>query len=235
VVSQIIGKFRATFLPSLEYATFIRSPKVAQPSSSSRSSTTMANTSRSVAELPRFLLPQLTWKSFPVKGAVSQIRSTRHSKQRPRIPSFKQPAPLRTAKASLSSTLSCCQSARSESLQIRPRSTSQTCSTDAAPIRHNGVYVAAFKPARRAFSTSRALKKDHHFDTLKFVQRLRGEGFSEEQAVAMMHVLNDVIEESIQNLTRTMVLKEGECLAEHRRRMIHVRCRRVAETPIANS
>jgi hypothetical protein len=72
--------------------------------------------------------------------------------------------------------------------------------------------VAAFKPARRAFSTSRALKKDHHFDTLKFVQRLRGEGFSEEQAVAMMHVLNDVIEESIQNLTRTMVLKEGECL-----------------------
>jgi hypothetical protein len=75
--------------------------------------------------------------------------------------------------------------------------------------------VAAFKPARRAFSTSRALKKDHHFDTLKFVQRLRGEGFSEEQAVAMMRVLNDVIEESIQNLTRTMVLKEGECLAEH--------------------
>jgi Protein of unknown function (DUF1640) len=45
--------------------------------------------------------------------------------------------------------------------------------------------------------------------TLKFVQRLKGEGFSEEQAVAMMRVLNDVIEESIQNLTRTMVLKEG--------------------------
>lgn len=35
------------------------------------------------------------------------------------------------------------------------------------------------------------------------------EGFSEEQAVAMMKVLNDVIQESIQNLTRTMVLKEG--------------------------
>ena len=52
-------------------------------------------------------------------------------------------------------------------------------------------------------------QKGHHFDTLKFVQRLKGEGFSEEQAVAMMRVLNDVIEESIQNLTRTMVLKEG--------------------------
>jgi Protein of unknown function (DUF1640) len=80
---------------------------------------------------------------------------------------------------------------------------------DAPPIRHNGVYVAAFKPAKRAFSTSQSHQKDHHFDTLKFVQRLKGEGFSEDQAVAMMRVLNDVIEESIQNLTRTMVLKEG--------------------------
>lgn len=99
-------------------------------------------------------------------------------------------------------------------MQKRARATSQTYPADAAPIRYNGVYVAAFKPARRAFSSSRALKKAHHFDTLKFVQRLRGEGFSEEQAVAMMRVLNDVIEESIQNLTRTMVLKEGKCLAE---------------------
>jgi len=68
--------------------------------------------------------------------------------------------------------------------------------------------VAAFRPARKAFSTTAARQKDHHFDTLKFVQRLKDEGFSEEQAVAMMRVLNDVIEESIQNLTRTMVLKE---------------------------
>ena len=53
-------------------------------------------------------------------------------------------------------------------------------------------------------------QRDHHFDTLKFVQRLRSEGFSEEQSKAMMLVLSDVIEESIQNLTRTMVLKEGK-------------------------
>lgn len=53
------------------------------------------------------------------------------------------------------------------------------------------------------------MARDHHFDTLKFVQRLKKEGFSEEQAVAMMRVLNDVIQESIQNLTRTMVLREG--------------------------
>lgn len=61
---------------------------------------------------------------------------------------------------------------------------------------------------RRAFSTTRPLLRDHHFDTLKFVQRLQSEGFSEEQSVAMMRVLSDVIEESIQNLTRTMVVRE---------------------------
>ncbi|KAL9115510.1 MAG: hypothetical protein Q9227_000831 [Pyrenula ochraceoflavens] len=85
------------------------------------------------------------------------------------------------------------------------------------PLRYNGVYASAFKPAqqafralvaRRSFSATALRSKDHHFDTLKFVTRLKDEGFSEEQAVAMMRVLNDVIEESIQNLTRTMVLKE---------------------------
>ncbi|KAL8791303.1 MAG: hypothetical protein Q9195_005992 [Heterodermia aff. obscurata] len=62
--------------------------------------------------------------------------------------------------------------------------------------------------AARVFSTSQSLARDHHFDTLKFVQRLKDEGFSEEQSKAMMLVLSDVIEESIQNLTRTMVLRE---------------------------
>ena len=169
----------------------------------------MAN-AKSVTELPRFLLPKLSWASPTVKGAASQIRSTRTSHPQPRIPTFQQPLPVRTAHAPLSSNRSYSQSNQPGPLQKRSRASSQTHSADAAPIRHNGVYAAAFKPARRAFSSSRTLKKDHHFDTLKFVQRLRGEGFSEEQAVAMMRVLNDVIEESIQNLTRTMVLKEGE-------------------------
>ncbi|GAB7345330.1 hypothetical protein MBLNU457_3683t1 [Dothideomycetes sp. NU457] len=62
----------------------------------------------------------------------------------------------------------------------------------------------------RQFSTTARRAKDHHFDTLKFVQRLQDEGFSEEQAVAMMKVLGDVVEESIQNLTRTMVLREDQ-------------------------
>ena len=62
---------------------------------------------------------------------------------------------------------------------------------------------------QQCFSTTPAMSRDHHFDTLKFVQRLKDEGFSEEQSKAMMLVLSDVIEESIQNLTRTMVLREG--------------------------
>jgi hypothetical protein len=62
----------------------------------------------------------------------------------------------------------------------------------------------------RPFSSTPIRPRDHHFDTLKFVQRFKEEGFSEPQAVAMMKVLSDVIEESIQNLTRTMVLREDQ-------------------------
>ncbi|CAK7271475.1 Protein fmp32, mitochondrial [Sporothrix epigloea] len=68
---------------------------------------------------------------------------------------------------------------------------------------------------RRAFHASAVRPRDHHFDTLKFVQRLRDDGFTEEQSVAMMKVLNDVIEESIQNLTRTMVLREDAAKATY--------------------
>ena len=69
---------------------------------------------------------------------------------------------------------------------------------------------AVQKELSRKFSATPARPKDHQFDTLKFVQRFQQEGFSEEQAVAMMQVLGDVIEESIQNLTRTMVLREDQ-------------------------
>ncbi|KAF3762649.1 DUF1640-domain-containing protein [Cryphonectria parasitica EP155] len=68
---------------------------------------------------------------------------------------------------------------------------------------------------RRAFHASPTRRRDHHFDTLKFVQRLQSEGFTEEQSVAMMKVLNDVIQESIQNLTRTMVLREDAARATY--------------------
>ena len=48
---------------------------------------------------------------------------------------------------------------------------------------------------RRSFHATVTRPRDHHFDTLKFVQRLKEEGFTEEQSVAMMKVLSDVIEE----------------------------------------
>jgi len=67
----------------------------------------------------------------------------------------------------------------------------------------------------RAFHATARQSRDHHFDTLKFVQRLQEEGFSEAQSVAMMKVLSDVIEESIQNLTRTMVLREDQAKATY--------------------
>ena len=54
---------------------------------------------------------------------------------------------------------------------------------------------------RRAFSASPVHGRDHHFDTLKFVKRMREEGFSEEQSVAMMKVLSDVIEERYEALS----------------------------------
>jgi predicted DsbA family dithiol-disulfide isomerase len=47
----------------------------------------------------------------------------------------------------------------------------------------------------RAFHATAPQYRDHHFDTLKFVQRLQEEGFTEAQSVAMMKVLSDVIEE----------------------------------------
>lgn len=47
----------------------------------------------------------------------------------------------------------------------------------------------------RTFHATARRERDHHFDTLKFVKRLHDEGFTEEQSVAMMKVLNDVIQE----------------------------------------
>lgn len=62
---------------------------------------------------------------------------------------------------------------------------------------------------RRAFHATAPRRREHHFDTLQIVRRLKSEGFSDDQSVALMRVLNDVIEESIQNLKKTMVIREG--------------------------
>jgi hypothetical protein len=60
--------------------------------------------------------------------------------------------------------------------------------------RYASGYASALE-LRRNFSATAGRSKDHHFDTLKFVQRLKEEGFTEEQAEGMMRILSDVIEE----------------------------------------
>ncbi|KAL9126068.1 MAG: hypothetical protein Q9217_004826 [Psora testacea] len=91
---------------------------------------------------------------------------------------------------------------------LQQRRYSQSIYSTSAFRRHPSAAHGHSSHPSRPFSTTPTNYRDHHFDTLKFVQRLRSEGFSEEQSKAMMLVLSDVIEESIQNLTRTMVLKE---------------------------
>ncbi|KAK2672300.1 hypothetical protein RAB80_012379 [Fusarium oxysporum f. sp. vasinfectum] len=88
-------------------------------------------------------------------------------------------------------------------------------SIQAGPVPRRRSPQAESPIIKRAFHATTIRQRDHHFDTLKFVKRLQGEGFTEEQSAAMMKVLNDVIEESIQNLTRTMVLREDAAKATY--------------------
>ena len=155
--------------------------------------------SPSTAVIPRFLLPQLSWKASSPSylAAASQFQpSTRGSKfwSKPIHRSFSP------------STRSCIYARHALSPWI-------SYWQDPPFVRYSHLAPCY----RQCFSTTPVMSRDHHFDTLKFVQRLKDEGFSEEQSKAMMLVLSDVIEESIQNLTRTMVLREGlqTCSLKH--------------------
>ncbi|KAK4500314.1 hypothetical protein PRZ48_008503 [Zasmidium cellare] len=134
----------------------------------------------SIEAIARGALPRLTW-------TASSIRPTAAFVQHGSSAWNNQPAPRRTTATAAFA-----------------RNTWAERRTAAQPS--NSIQTAC----KRAFSATPSRAKDHHFDTLKFVQRLKAEGFTEEQAVAMMKVLGDVIEESIQNLTRTMVLREDQ-------------------------
>jgi hypothetical protein len=118
--------------------------------------------------LPRFLLPQITWSNAALRyGAPASILAAR-----------RQQSSLSTPRPAIE--------------RLRPRTAFQQLSTRS--LQNNADCAAAFD-RRRNFSTTARQGRDHHFDTLKFVQRLKGEGFTEEQAEAMMRVLSDVIEE----------------------------------------
>lgn len=164
-----------------------------------------------VEMLPRFLLPRLSWN-----GSLTPTTL--------RGPSLVAAAPRRHHHAGPSSWL--------VTAAVRPNEGRRDVrGLMASPMFH------------RAFHATARRQRDHHFDTLKFVQKLQSQGFTEEQSVAMMKVLNDVIEErcvlrlhlspspvppqplgltrkfrsshSIQNLTRTMVLREDAAKATY--------------------
>ncbi|MCJ1311136.1 hypothetical protein MMC25_004806 [Agyrium rufum] len=150
--------------------------------------------------IPRFLLPRLTWQSGnSFNGAFLNHSLQHHSKFRPQDNG--QHIQRRTYIAPIQQRLT--QTSNS------PASPSATTARIFAALQYASVQpTPANATLARSFHGTPSLLRDHHFDTLKFVQRLREEGFSEPQATAMMRVLSDVIEESIQNLTRTMVLRE---------------------------
>ncbi|KAF3005896.1 hypothetical protein E8E13_009466 [Curvularia kusanoi] len=146
----------------------------------------MATPMFSKTAIPRFLLPQNSWKTTSAFRPTAQnaFEARRHQTST---------APARCVARPVTSALQ---------RQRRLRPQDQTTQLAAG-------YVAALG-FRRNFSATAPQFKDHHFDTLKFIQRLKEEGFTDEQAEGMMRVLGDVIEESIQNLTRTMVLREDQ-------------------------
>lgn len=120
--------------------------------------------------LPRFLLPQLSWSSRATRpAALDALKARRHRSS---------PASGRCATTPIATAL------QQQSIQKWGRRSPQFTSG----------YTTAFE-FRRQFSASAPQLRDHHFDTLKFVQRLKDEGFTEEQAEGMMRVLGDVIEE----------------------------------------
>jgi hypothetical protein len=122
--------------------------------------------------IPRFLLPQLTWSARAVRPI-----SVGGTLQRCRQQSTVSRARFNTPPTFLNTPKTLFSNALTKQWQSTPSQFSIGLSTS------------------RAFSATAIQGRDHHFDTLKFVQRLKDEGFTEEQAEAMMRVLSDVIEE----------------------------------------
>ncbi len=198
--------------------------------------------SRVNGTIPRFLLPQLTWKATIPQ--IPELRPSQLGRISPMPPNHHHQAATARSISSSSRALVVWHHSRSHrfkpglssliKLPARLSSGLPFCPFSGPPSgpassSHSSLLSSyaslstsfpVFSESkntqsstrRRYFSTTSPRPRDHHFDTLKCVQRLKADGFSEEQAKAMMLVLSDVIEESIQNLTRTMVLREGSYL-----------------------
>jgi hypothetical protein len=126
----------------------------------------MANAGMSKT-LPSFLLPRLSWKT--------QTASFHHNSIR--------------AVSSASSSLHHSSGRRA----VQPQALINAIRCSGALRSRNSILQHPLH--HRVFHATARRSRDHHFDTLKFVQRLQEEGFTEAQSVAMMKVLSDVIEE----------------------------------------
>ncbi|KAG0226080.1 hypothetical protein BGW41_004279 [Actinomortierella wolfii] len=63
----------------------------------------------------------------------------------------------------------------------------------------------------REFSTSTIAQADEvHFDTHRFVQKLEQQGLTRQQAEGIMNALDEVVTESMNNLTKNMVTKADQ-------------------------
>lgn len=145
----------------------------------------MATTLATPAHTPRFLLPRLTSSSSLNRPVVlaSSVAQPWHNSSPQSRPQQRHITTQADRQCSLRQT-------------IRHGSRPSPCRFLASQRPNSPQSLPPFPLAsRRPFSATAHLSRDHHFDTLKFVQRLQDEGFSEEQAKAMMKVLSDVIEE----------------------------------------
>jgi len=120
--------------------------------------------------LPRFLLPRLSWQSLQAG-----------------------PANLQTIRA-----LSTVSSSHTTSFKpVEGPSKRYTVLSKQNAFPRSKPSISQNPAHHRAFHATARRYRDHHFDTLKFVQRLQEEGFTEAQSVAMMKVLSDVIQERL--------------------------------------
>lgn len=120
------------------------------------------------ASIPRFLLPRLSWSTSTMEARPASRFVSRAIRE----------GPLSSVHRSIHST------SRLQNTLVRPVVQQTVANATASHVQ-----------SRKPFTSTSRQGRDHHFDTLKFVQRLKDEGFTEEQAVAMMKVLGDVVEE----------------------------------------
>ncbi len=153
----------------------------------------MATSSPQVQTLPRFLLPSLTWKPNVSRTATGALCVS---------PGHEQRQPNKINRRGITTQVSALPSHHGASTStyrsfrrgavLSARAAQTPLPECLAPKKQSILQSSQLK---RAFHVTARRPRDHHFDTLKFVQRLKDEGFSEEQSVAMMKVLSDVIEE----------------------------------------